>query len=287
VVRSLDGAHTLKSVVRATSRMGAPQVGRILWALACTGGMSLSIDPPDLSTPARRAVVMARRHLLARQARLQRASHYDVLEVTPAAEPAEIEHAVRMLGVRFAPERVSSLDLSGVAALVAPLWQAVLEARAVLLDPASRLQYHDELRARAPLTSAWVVGPHDRERAEQALARGQRALLAGEPFKALSEMAAAARSHADHPDYETSLAWARYGAELARGKAREQAAAAERAAAEKLLLGRRPWPRALVALALLCAADRDPEAARWYLREALQCDPTLPAAQQLLARLGR
>jgi Tetratricopeptide repeat len=287
LARTLDGAHTLKSVVRATSSMGAAHVGRVLWALACTGGLSLSIDPPDMATADRRAVAMARRHLRARQARLQQASHYDVLEVTPTAEPAEIDQAVRMLSVRFAPERTQSLDLSGAAALVAPLWKAVLEARAVLLDPASRLKHHDELRARPSLTSPWVVGPHDRERAEQAFARGQRALLDGEAFKAVSEMAAAARSHADHPDYECSLAWARYRAELARGNPREQAASRERASAEKALLGRRPWPRALVAVALLCTADGDPDSARWYLREALQCDPNHPTAQQLLARLGR
>jgi hypothetical protein len=289
MVRAIDGAHTLKSVVRSASAgLGAAQAGRVLWALACTGGLALTIEPLDMSTPERRAVATARQHLRARKARMEGACHYDVLEVTPASEPVEIDLAVRALSVRFAPQRVQSLDLGGAAGLVAPLWQAILDARAVLLDPASRLNYHDELRARMPaLASVWALGPNDRARAEQALARGQRALVAGEPFKALSEMAAAARAHADHPDYEAPLAWVRYRAELARGKSREEAARRERAAAEHALAGRRPWPRALVALALLCVADEDAEAARWCLGEALAVDPALPAAQQLMARLGR
>ena len=55
---------------------------------------------------------------------------------------------------------------------------------------------------------------------------------------------------------------------------------------DQLLLGCRPWPRALVALALLCAAAGDVEAARWHLRVALEIDPTVPAAAQLAQRLG-
>jgi hypothetical protein len=289
MVSAIDGAHTLKSVVRAASAgLGAAQAGRTLWSLACTGALLITVEPCDLGTPERRAVGTARQHLRARQTRLAGASHYDVLEVTPAAEPAELDLAVRALAVRFSPERLQSLDLGDAAAMVAPMWKAIVAAAAALADPAARLEHHDELRARMPgFSSVWALGPHDRQRAEQAFARGQRALLAGEPFKAVSEMAAAARAHADHPDYEASLAWARYRAELARGKPRGEAAARERAVAESALAGRRPWPRALVALALLCVADEDPEAARWCLGEALAVDPALPVAQQLMARLGR
>src|SRR5204863_9938325 len=144
-------------------------------------------------------------------------------------------------------------------------WQTILRARAVLTDAAERMRYNDAVgRHRAQLVSPWAFGPNDRARAEEAFARGQRALLAGEPFKAVSEMAAAARAHADHPDYEASLAWARYRAEASRG-AREDAAREERRNAEVALAGRRPWPRALVALALLCAAAEDADAARWHL----------------------
>jgi len=288
LARRMDGAHTLKSVVRAAGAGGAHHTGRVVWGLACAGAATLSPEPPDLATPERRAVAMARTHLRARRARVEHGSHYDTLEVTPESPFTEIDLAVRMLAVRFAPDRLRGLDLGEVGALVEPIWRGVIQARAVLIDPADRLRHHDDLRAqRATLSSAWALGPHDGERAEQAFARGQRALVAGEPFKAVSEMAAAARAHADHPDFEASLALARFRAELARGKPREEVAPHERRIAEQAIMGRRPWPRALIALALLCTADGDPDAARWHLGEALTCDPNLPVARQLLARLGK
>jgi len=284
-VRLMDGTRTAQTLVR-TAPIGPAQAGRLLWALACAGAVTFTPEPPDLSTTERRATAMARAHLRARAVRAERATLYDLLELTPAAGAAEIDHACKMLAIRYAPERLAKLDLGDAAPLVQPIWQAVLRARRILNDPADRLRYNEALgRKRAEIDSAWVLGPHDRARAEESFARGQRALVSGEPFKAVSEMAAAARAHADHPDYEASLAWARYRAELARGKPREETARAERARAEEALLGRRPWPRALVALALLCAADEDPDAARWHLGEALACDPTLPAARQLLGRL--
>jgi hypothetical protein len=52
------------------------------------------------------------------------------------------------------------------------------------------------------------------------------------------------------------------------------------------LVGCRPWPRALVALALLCAASNDADSARWHLAIALSIDPNVPAAAQLAQRLG-
>ncbi|MBK9030704.1 MAG: tetratricopeptide repeat protein [Myxococcales bacterium] len=64
------------------------------------------------------------------------------------------------------------------------------------------------------------------------------------------------------------------------------AARRERLAATRATRGVRPWPRAMVALALLCVADRDVDSARWHLREVLAIDPTSPAARQLMTRLG-
>jgi hypothetical protein len=287
LVRSIDGARTMQTVINKAA-IGMQGAGRLLWALACVGALKLTPEPVDLTVPERRVVAMARLHLRTRAARSERATHYDLLEIQPASSGvAEIEQAVQMLAIRFAPERMNGLDLGDAAGLVAPIWKAIQRARAILSDPVDRLRYNEVLSAkRASIQSTWTFGPNDRQRAEESFARGQRALVAGEPFKAVSEMAAAARAHADHPDYEASLAWARYRADAARGKPKDQIALAERRAAENALAGRRPWPRALVALALLCAADEDPDAARWHLKEALACDPNLPVAKQLLSRLG-
>lgn len=286
LVRGIDGARTMQTIINKAA-IGAQAAGRLVWALACVGAVQLHPEPADLTSPERRAVAMARLHLKTRAARTERATHYDLLEIPPASGVTEIEQAYHALLVRYAPARLDRLDLGDAAGLVAPIWQAIQKARAVLSDPADRLRYNEALGAvRGKIQSTWTFGPNDRARGEESFARGQRALVAGEPFKAVSEMAAAARAHADHPDYEASLAWARYRADLARGKPKEQIVKTERRAAEQALAGRRPWPRALVALALLCAADEDPDAARWHLKEALACDPTLPVAKQLLARLG-
>ena len=102
----------------------------------------------------------------------------------------------------------------------------------------------------------------------------------------MSELATACRQFPGHPEYEASLSWARYRVQVAAGRDRVAAALTERAAIEDLLLGRRPWPHALVALALLCAAGGEADAARWHLQTALAIDPAAPAAVQLARRLG-
>lgn len=282
-----DGARTAQTVVRQ-SRAGGAAAGRLLWALACTGGVTLTPEPPDLATEQRRAVAMTRKHLRARRAHMELTTYYDVLEVTPRADHIELDTARHMLAVRFSPERLAQLDLGDLAEQVVPLWQVIEKAYQTLRDPAERLRYNEALgRRQGGRESAWAFGPNDRIKADEAYGRGQKALLDGEPFKAVSALATAARTHADHPDYEASLCWARYRAELARGKSREEIGSHERTTAEEHQLGRRPWPRGLLAVALLCAADGDPATAQWYLREALACDPNLPAAKQLLSRLGK
>jgi hypothetical protein len=102
----------------------------------------------------------------------------------------------------------------------------------------------------------------------------------------MSDFARACRNHPGHPDYESNLAWVRFRVQVAAGKDQREAAGVERKLVEEQLAGRRPWPRALVALALLCAAGGDVDAARWHLHLALQIDPNVPAAAQLAQRLG-
>jgi hypothetical protein len=217
-----------------------------------------------------------------------KATAYDVLEVERGASSEQLDHAFRMLSVRFAPERSSGIDLGQLSTMVKPMWDQIVKAEAILSDLGTRHQYDEMLDARPPdQLSVWAGRKASVDAAETFYARGQRALVAGDAFKAVSELAAACRSFSDHPVYEVTLAWTRYRAELSRGKEPAEVAPVERATAEQMLAGRRPWPRALVPLAMLCAADNDADAARWHIREALTCDPTLPAARQLLARLGQ
>jgi tetratricopeptide (TPR) repeat protein len=260
---------------------------RLVWALASMGAVDVSAEVRDIATPGRRALAEVRAHLRARAARLERSTFYDVLELTPLAEIEDIEAAYQKVALRFAPDVLATYDLAELAAQVGPSWDLVEKARSVLVDHAQRGRYHDWLRQKLPeLRTVWAIDPNSVPAAAAAFARGQRYLGDGDVHKAMSELAAACRVFPGHPEYESSLAWARYRVQVASGRDRTAAAIAERAAVEDLLLGRRPWPRALVALALLCAAAGDVETARWHLRVVLAIDPSDPAAAQLALRLG-
>lgn len=282
----MNGTLTLQSVVRA-GPLDAPAAARLVWVLGSLGGVTLGPEPPDQSTSARRALTELRAHLRARTERLAKATFYDVLEVTPFAELDDIEIAYRILAWRYGPERTRTTDLGDVAALAGPAWDQIERARKVLNDVAARGRYNDWLRDRwAEIDSTWAVDAAAAAAATEAFGRAQQALTAGDVHRALSEMAVAARNHPGHPEYEAGLAWARYRVEVAGGRDQAEVARRERGVAVRATAGMRPWPRAQLALALLCVADRDLDSARWYLREALAIDPSSPAARQLMSRLG-
>jgi len=286
LVKLCDGSRTLQVLVRAGALPPA-QAAALLWALACVGAIRFFPEPPDGNSTRRRAVLMARAHLLARRDRLDASTYYDVLEVPPSCEVEGIERAVRLLARRYSPEALADVDLGSLGELAGPIWQQILKARQTLGDWGTRGRYNDWLKSNADeIRTTWASRRGDRERAEASYARGQEALVEGDAHAAVSHFAAAARTYPDHPDYECSLAWARFRSEIARGRERSEVAPALRQEAEAYNFGFRPWPRALVALALLCAADGDSSAARWHVREALSINPKLPAAQALWSRLG-
>ena len=285
VCKLLTGTRTVQTVLRS-GVLDPWQTARLLWSLASIQGVTLTEDPPDLDTHERRAITAIRENLQARYTRLQNSTFYDVLEITPAAGLEAVAHAGNMLALRYAPDRLDAVDLGDMAHLAKPLWEQIVKARKVLIEWDSRGRYNDWLREEGEgMFSEWAVSTIDEGAAQNAYARGQHALVQGEVFKAVSHMAAAARNHSHHPEIEAGLAWARYRADVTKGGDRTIIARRERAVAEKSLVGRRPWPRALLALGMLCAADNDPGAARWHLREALLADANLPAAKKLLARL--
>jgi hypothetical protein len=284
-IKLLDGTRTVQTLVAPSSDAGVMR-GRLLWGLLSSGTARCTVGPPDEQTPARKLIAETRRHLLARRERLARGTYYDVLEVSPQSNPQRVDYAARTLALRFSPDRLNKLDLAECAPLVAPLWKQILQAREILMAPNHKSVYDGNIVAkRNELKSPWAFDIQNAGAAEDFFRKGQAALVAGEAFKAVSSMAGACRSHPEHPDYEVSLCWARFRAEIERGGDRERLIGKERTTAESHLVGRRPWPRALVALALLCAADGDSDSARFHLKEALAVDPNLPAAKQLLGRL--
>ncbi len=282
----IDGTLTVQSVVQS-GPLDPAKMARLLWTLASMGALDFTPEVRDVATAPRRALREMRAHVRARSQRLERSTFYDVLELTPAAEYPEIEEAYRLLGTRYSPAFLDRYDLAEVAPLVQPMWELVEKARSVLVDDAARGRYHDWLRQKLPeLRTVWAVDPPQVSTAAAAFTRGQAALGEGDVHKAMSELASACRNLPGHPDYEANLAWARYRVQVASGRDRIEAAVTERKTIEELLLGCRAWPRALLALSLLCAASGDADSARWYLTQALVVAPNLPAAAQLAKRLG-
>jgi len=286
VAAQIDGTLTVQSLVKV-GPLDPAQTARFVWALGSLGAVDFTPEVRDVATPARRNLAEIREHLRARAARLERATYYDVLEITPLAEYPEIETAYQLVAFRYSPDALSAFDLAELAPLVQPSWELIEKARSVLVDHAARGRYHDWLRQKLPeLRTVWAVDPNAAQTAADYYVRGQRSLGEGDVHRAMSELATACRNVPGHPEYEAYLAWARYRVQVASGRDRGECALAERRTIEPILLGCRPWPRALVALALICAAGGDPDSARWHLHGALTVDPTLPAAVQLAARLG-
>jgi tetratricopeptide (TPR) repeat protein len=283
----LDGASTLKAIVDSGA-LEPTAAGRLLWALVSVGAVAFLPDPhPDGQQPRLRATIRARKNLKARRVRGEKALFYDVLEVSPDPDAEEVERACQLLAVWYAPRRMHGLDLGDMAPLVEPTWHQILKARATLAAIDSRIAYERWLLSRGVTLEKrredWDRGRMD---AEEAFLAGQKALGAGEVAKAVSTLAKAARLRPEEPDYEAYAAWARVLSEEQRGADRAAVAARERAVAEEVLLGRKPRPRALVALGLLCEAAGDLLAAREAFEDALDCEPRMALAKRALQRLG-
>ena len=286
VLGCCDGATTL-SRVAAGGGLEPLGIGRLIWSLASVGGVTLTPEPPDRSTPERRRLAEIREHLRRRYQRVHRASPYDVLEVHRDTYLDAIDGACQTLGDLLAPERLADLDLGDLAELPDMLWKQILEARSVLYYEHTHKQIDAIIDRRPGTYDPCIFGRAevDHREAKRVFNQGQKSLAEGDVFKAVASMARAARMHPEHPTYEAYLHWARYRAEVERGGDKAEAARRERAAAERFIYGRRPRAQALVALALLCVADGDADAARWHVTHASRLDPELAAAKRLLARL--
>jgi hypothetical protein len=282
----VDGTRTVQTLVKL-GPLDPTATARLLWALASLGAIDLTPGIRDQETIGRRALDELREHLRTRKDRLVNTTHFDVLELTPLAEYPDIERAYQLLAARYSPRVLERVDLAELVGHVQPLWAQVEAARNLLVDDAARGRYMDWLRQYLPqLKTIWAIDTRASQAATDAFTKGQQALGEGDAHRAMSSFALAARHHPGHPDYEANLAWVRHRVQTASGKDVLESAHEERRIVEGFLTGRRPWPRALVALALLCVAGNDAEAARWHLRTSLAVDPTAPAAVQLAKRLG-
>ncbi len=276
-----EGHLSLKSLL-SLGPIDVWRSARLLWGLVSVGAVALSEDPIAL-TPLSVNTAQLRRSLRTRRDRLARATYYDVLEVLPSAEDQEIEVAARQLAFLFHPDQFKSIDIADLAPVVEPIWTQVLKARKTLLDMVERRKYNDWLQQHlAELDTPWLAEGENPEIAKRAYSEGQSALMSGDVHRAVSLLAKAARCHPTHPIYETTLCWARY-----RSRASEPGVVTkERELAEQSLLGRRPFPQALMPTALLCLADGKPGLSQWYAQLALKIAPNYQQARLLLERIN-
>src|SRR5205814_1011628 len=77
----VDGTLTVQRLVKV-GPLDPLQIARVLWALASLGAIELTAEVRDTTTYARRALDEIRAHLRARDQRLDKATYYDVLELT-------------------------------------------------------------------------------------------------------------------------------------------------------------------------------------------------------------
>jgi CheY-like chemotaxis protein len=296
LVLSLTGGRTVRGAIDGLPRaaddrtpigaLSSHQAARLMWALASSKAVVLGREPPP-SHPTSRL----RAHLRARKEALpEGVSHYQVLELGIDAGRAEIDHATMLAELRYGPEAQDLHDLGDLSGLAAQLWEQIVRARVVLGDARLRADYdatlvprHSELEERRRRRRI------DGDEGERLFQRGQLALAEGDIFRAVSDLAAAARRCPGNGDYEAYAAWARFLAEDARASSdpmRKRLAERERAQVEATLRGRRPWPRGLCALGLLAEAAGDRPGAVAFLREALAGDERLGPARHALARMG-
>jgi hypothetical protein len=288
---SLDGGRTVRGAIDGLPRadddstpvgaLSAHQAARLLWALASSGAATLGREPAPHHPTGR-----LRAHVRARAARLGSATHYQVLELGLHATAEELERGFELAERRYGPAALRAVDLGDLAGVAGQVWEQIARARTVLGDARLRAEYDATLLARGADADAERARRRaDADEAERTFLRGQHFLAGGDVFRAMSELAAAARRFPGQPDYEIYAAWTRLLVDETRGDDRRKLAERERPHAEKVLLGRRPWPRALYVAGLIAEAAGDPAAAAAHFGEALAADDKLAAARQALARV--
>src|SRR5262249_5604876 len=144
--------------------------------------------------PAAHPTARLRAHLRARTLRLAGASHYAVLEVGPDAMPIDVDRATGLLELRYGPEALSRHDLGDLGGVADAAWEQIMHARQVLGDVRLRAVYDaSQFRSGAELEESRLRRRMFADEAERSFVRGQHALAAGDVFRAVSELAAAAR----------------------------------------------------------------------------------------------
>ncbi|MFH0899876.1 MAG: DUF4388 domain-containing protein [Pseudomonadota bacterium] len=289
----LRGDRTVRAMIEG-GILDSIHAMQVTYALLVVDGLDLADQPiprpsPRLpagadagkETPARN---LAREEVLSRHLRLSGRSHYEVLDLRPDANAAEIEASYQQLAGRFSPEQLVALSLGDAYERATEVWAQIDLAYRTLLDPVRRTGYDEALRYKTKSPSSPPARRYlrsDQFAAEAAFQRGLAELSSGRTIEASIDFARARALAPAEPEYSCYEIWASCLQAIDSGAAPKTTAEAARARMEATLVGRRPRPRALYALALVCQAMDDSKTAREHLRAALAFDPSFVEAKKL------
>lgn len=169
-------------------------------------------------------------------------NHYEVLNVSPDANAADIKRAYYALARRFHPDRFHDLARTSLHSRLESAFARITQAHEMLSDPESKITYDTKIAAlkkvgyvatppadAAPRSAETQTGTPNLQLAEQRFKEGVAALQLGETNTATSCLSAAAQLAPNQPRYR-----AYYGRALAAHPQTKRLAEAELKAAVKL-----------------------------------------------------
>lgn len=210
-------------------------------------------------------------------ARLEEATHYEILGVSPNAEADAIQSAYLEQARQWHSDRFAGRTLGSAAPKLEAIFARISEAKEVLSDPEKRKEYDVYLDRKAkglPTDVAAIL------KAEGLFEQASRLLRAGNAKKALPLLDQAIELNHAEPEFWVWRAYARFctGAEQAEVARQE----IQRALAER---PRMAWGYYFLGRIALAAGETDE--ARRSFKKTLELDEKHPEATQQLRLLTR
>jgi curved DNA-binding protein CbpA len=206
-------------------------------------------------------------------AMLGKATHFEILGITPAASRNDVKAAFLNQAKVFHPDRLPPA-LAHLAPKITAVFEAVREAYELLYDDLRRAQYVQQLQqAAAPAPKPVATNP-GKEGAAEAARRGE-ALLRKRDFRGAEEAFAEADDAEPSAAHKAARAWAIYldpsrKAEIARAKQMMQDAIKADPSCD----------RAHYQLGVISRVEGDLERAERHFREAISANPRHLEANQ-------
>ncbi len=268
----------------ARAGVGAREAAAQLWALDLLGLVGTSRRKGGAAPPAHAEV---RREMEAEDVRLREQvtdlagriaglNLYQVLGLTPQAEPAALKQAYITLAKEYHPDRFFRPGLDDLQEAVGAIFLRINEAYTTLGSPASRVAYDREVLRLAPAERQTEPDPDSRI-AQQQFMKGLAHLKEGDVWSAIQSLRWAVNLSPQNPRYHTYL-----GVALTRSRKRLHEAEEHCKTAIALDYNNSLY---YVHLGQVYRTGHLYEKARQQFEQALKLDPKHPQALQELAQL--